>query len=119
MFLSINSIILLIVQEVIVTSIDKLDTGFSNFKDATKRAGLQGSVTNETVTIFSPDNKAFKTVFDRFNYQKVSLEELRKVILRHVIKGEIKLKQLQSGPVSSFMNCIRQAAYASKLIFLH
>ena len=88
------------VQELVVTEVDSLDKGFSYFKDATKRAELQGFTNNRRVTIFAPDNKAFKTVADKFDYTSLPIAELRKTVLRHVIEGEVKLKELQSGPVS-------------------
>ena len=92
------------VQELVVTEVDSLDKGFSYFKDATKRAELQGFTNNRRVTIFAPDNKAFKTVADKFDYTSLSITELRKTVLRHILEGEVKLKELQSGPVSINVN---------------
>ena len=89
------------VQELVVTEVDSLDKGFSYFKDATKRAELQGFTKNRTVTIFVPDNVAFRMVAGNFDYKSLSLQELRKAILRHFLKGEVRLKELQSGPVST------------------
>ena len=94
------------VQELKVIEVDKLVDidGFSNFRDATKKAELQGFTKNRKVTIFVPDNEAFKMVAGKFDYNTVSIKDLRKVILRHVIIGEVKLKELQNGPVSTNVN---------------
>ena len=81
--------------------INYLVGGFSNFRDATRRAELQGFTKNRTVTIFVPDNVAFRMVADKFDYKSLSLQELRNAILRHVLLGEVRLKELQSGPVST------------------
>ena len=106
-FLGINTTFLK-VQEFGMIDIDKLVDGFSYFRDATKRAELQGFTNNREITIFVPDNVAFSRVADKFDYKTLSIQELRKAILRHVIMGEVRLKELQSGPVSTNVNNYNQ-----------
>ena len=50
------------------------------------------------MTIFSPDNKAFET--SNFDYKSVPIPELRRILMRHIVKGIVMLKDLKSGPVS-------------------
>ena len=103
MFLGINSIFFFSkVQELEKIDVDNLVKGFSNFRDATKRADLQGFTKNRTITIFVPDNEAFKMAAGKFDYNSLPIEDLRKAILKHVIMGVVKLKELQSGPVSTY-----------------
>ena len=40
----------------------------------------------------------------KFDYNSLPIQELQKAILRHVIMGKVKLKELQSGPVSNIVN---------------
>ena len=57
-----------------------------------------GAFEGQNVTIFSPDNKAFET--SNFDYKSVPIPELRRILMRHIVKGIVMLKDLKSGPVS-------------------
>ena len=57
-----------------------------------------GAFEGQNVTIFSPDNKAFET--SNFDHKSVPIPELRRILMRHIVKGIVMLKDLKSGPVS-------------------
>ena len=55
------------------------------------------------MTIFSPDNKAFES--SNFDYKSVPIPELRRILMRHIVKGVVMLEDLKSGPVSWSISC--------------
>jgi len=92
------------IKESTVSKVNKTDPnlgarGFSMFQDSIILAGLEGFYDGINVTLFSPDNKAFEA--SNFNSKSVPKSELRKIMLRHIVKGTIKLKDLKAGPLET------------------
>jgi len=92
------------VKESTVSKVNETDPnqgerGFSSLQEATMFAGLEGAFEGQNVTIFSPDNKAFET--SNFDYKSVPIPELRRILMRHIVKGIVMLKDLKSGPLET------------------
>ena len=71
--------------------------GFSIFRGMVEKLNLElADVGN--ITIFSPDNRAFENL--PFNVEELDEENLRKLALKHFVKGTLKKKDMINGPVS-------------------
>ena len=92
------------VKEVSVETI-KPGGAFSVFRDLIEKVDISEEVKEAgNVTIFSPFNDAFDKLPTKL--EDMDLPTLRKIVLKHFVKGFLRRRDIQTGPVST--NCFEK-----------
>ena len=84
---------------------------FSVFRDLIQKIDISKEVEEAgNVTIFSPFNDAFDKLPTKV--EDMDLPTLRKIVLKHFVKGLLRRRDIQNGPVSK--NCFEKKSILAK-----